>query len=178
MNLSFIIGNLGADAEVVSANGNQFVKLSVADSRKYKKQDGTEVSETNWVDATMNDVHSPILPYLKAGTKVAIVGNASLRVYSSKKDRMMKAGLSVRVLSIELCGGSSDSVPRRLIDPRNGAVLDVTKHYWCNGDFRELKKDEQIELLDERGGRYLANKAGFVTPIVEPEQTEDAAKEG
>ena len=86
---------------------------------------------------------------------------------------MMKAGLTVNVLEIELCGGGNDDVPRQLIEPQTGALIDVTKHYWANIDTKALKKDEQFELIDKQGNRYRGNKAGFVTPYVEPEPTEN-----
>lgn len=161
---SHVIGNLGADAEVVSANGQSFVSLSIADTRKYKKADGTEVSETTWIDAIINNVNHPVIPFLKQGVKVCVYGNVSLRVYSSKKDRMMKAGATIHVLSIELCGGSSDDVPRQLIDPATGQLFDVTKHYWVNRDNKLMKSDEIYNLKDMRGRVYDMNKAGFVVP--------------
>lgn len=161
---SHVIGNLGADAEVVSANGQSFVSLSIADTRKYKKADGTEVSETTWIDAIINNVNHPVLPFLKQGVKVCVYGNVSLRIYSSKKDRMMKAGATIHVLSIELCGGSSDDVPRQLIDPTTGQLFDVTKHYWVNRDNKGMKKDDIYQLVDQRGRTYNMNKTGFVVP--------------
>lgn len=170
MNLSTIIGNLGADAEVVSSNGKQFISLSIADSRKYTTQDGREVNETNWVDAIISNADHPVLPYLKQGVKVCVVGNCSLRVYSSKKDRMMKAGQTIHVQSIELCGGQSESVPRQLIDPATGGLVDTQKYYWCNFDTKPLKKDETYGLIDARGNQYVVNKQGFVAPVQPPKE--------
>lgn len=165
MNLSVVIGNLGADAEVVSSNGKQFISLSIADSRKFTKQDGTEVNETNWVDAIIPNADHPVLPYLKQGVKVCVVGQSTLRVYSSKKDRMMKAGQTIHVQSIELCGGQSESVPRQLIDPTSGALVDTQKFYWCNYDTKGMNASDTRELIDQRGNRYIVNNKGFVAPI-------------
>lgn len=162
---SFVIGNLGSDAEVVSSNGSQFVTLSIADSRKFKQEDGTEKTVTTWIDAIISNANHPVLPFLKQGVKVCVYGNVSLRVYSSKKDRMMKAGATIHVISIELCGGSSDDVPRQLIDPQTGLVHDVSKHYWVGRDNSKMKKDELYELIDMRGRHYSMNKAGFVIPV-------------
>lgn len=165
MNLSIIIGNLGSDAEVKESNGSKFITFSVADSRKIKKQDGSSIDVTNWVDCVISNVEHPVLPWLKAGTKVCVIGNSSLRVFSSKKDRMMKAGQTIHVVSIELCGGASDEVPKQLIVPDTGALVDVSKHYWCTYDTKHLKKDEYDVLVDSRGREYMVNKAGFVQPI-------------
>ena len=93
-----VIGNLGADAEIKEANGARFVSFRIADTQKFKDQAGNEQTETNWIDCTMSNVESKVIQYLKAGVKVFVRGNASLRVYSSQKDRCMKAGLKVFVL--------------------------------------------------------------------------------
>lgn len=168
-----IIGNLGADAEVVNSNGNQFCSLSIAQSRKYKAQSGEEKTETNWVDAIISNPNHPVIPFLKAGVKVCVMGNASLRVYSSKRDRMMKAGVTVRVDTIELCGGSSDEVPRELISPDDGQVFAVTKHYWCAVDTSSMKGKEVRYLIDRRGKQFQYNKAGFVSSVPDPSQSEE-----
>lgn len=159
-----VIGNLGSDAEVVQSNGKKFVTLSIADSRKFKKDDGTEVTQTTWIDAIINNSDAPILPYLRQGVKVCVYGNVSLRVYSSKKDRMMKAGATIHVLSIELCGGSSDDVPRELIDPETAMVFQTNKYYWVNRDNSKMEKDEMFTLVDAKGRHYQMNKQGFVIP--------------
>lgn len=169
---SHVIGNLGADAEVVNSNGRKFITLSIAETRKFKTQEGPEQSQTTWIDAIINNEDHPILPYLKQGVKVAVYGNVSLRVYSSKKDRMMKAGVTIHVLSIELCGGSSDDVPRQLIDPATSEILDVTKHYWVNRIDKKMKADERYKLIDKKGQAFNVDKNGFVTPVVQATQKE------
>lgn len=166
---ALVIGNLGSDAEVVESNGKKFVTLSIADSRKFKKDDGTEVSQTTWIDAIINDPEAPILPYLRQGVKVCVYGNVSLRVYSSKKDRMMKAGATIHVLSIELCGGSTDTVPRELIDPETAAVYPTSKYYWVGRDNSKMKKDDMYTLVDAKGRQYIMSKQGFVAPVQVPQ---------
>lgn len=170
MNISFIIGNLGADAEVKSANGAKFITLSIADTRKYKSAGNGEQVVTNWVDAIIPNAEHPILPYLKQGVKVAIVGQSSLRVYSSKKDRCMKAGQTIHVLSIELCGGSSDDVPRQLIDPNTGAVVEVRKFYYACADKEQIKQYAKGGFIDSKGYRYIVDKDGWVKP--DPDYTD------
>lgn len=170
-----LIGNIGADAEVKDYQGNKFVTFRVAHSSRYKDAQGNETESTTWVDVTMNDVESKVIPFLKAGVKVFVRGNASLRVYSSPKDKMMKAGLQVSAWEIELCGGQSDDVPRQLIDPSNGALFDVSKHYWCNRSTEGMKQDEYVELVDKKGRSYMMNFGGFVIPFQEGTQAEQEA---
>lgn len=173
-----LIGNLGADVEFKEANGSQFATFRVADTSKYKTNDGEERTVTNWIDCTINNVESKVLPFLKAGVKVFVRGNASLRVYSSKKDRCMKAGLQVSVNEVELCGGNSDAVARQVIDPADGTIHDVAKYYWCDISTKGMKKDDVKELIDARGNRYQMNNIGFVAPFpVEPEEEAQQADE-
>lgn len=166
-----LIGNLGADVEVKESNGSKFATFRIADTSRYKTQSGEDKEVTNWIDCSYNNVESKVLPYLKAGVKVFVRGNASLRVYSSKKDRCMKAGLQVSVQEIELCGGNNDTVPRQIIDPENGAIFDTAKYYWCNAPTKGMKKDDLKLMVDARGNQYAMNNQGFVAPI--PEQTEE-----
>ena len=172
-----LIGNIGADAEVKDFQGNKFVTFRVAHSSRYKDAQGNETESTTWVDVTMNDTESKVVPFLKQGVKVFVRGNASLRVYSSPKDKMMKAGLQVSAWEIELCGGQSEDVPRQLIDPSNGALFDVTKHYWCNRSTDGMKTDEYVELVDKKGRSYMMNFGGFVIPFQEGTQAEQEANQ-
>lgn len=159
-----IIGNIGADAEIKDVQGNKFVSFRVAHSSKFKDAQGNDREETTWVDVTLNNVESKVIPFLKQGVKVFVRGNASLRVYSSPKLRQMLAGLRISATEIELCGGTSDDVPRQIIDPSNGQIFDVSKHFWCNHPLEGLKQDEYIELIDKGGRSYLMNATGFVIP--------------
>ena len=175
-----VIGNLGADAEVKNAQGNKFVTMRIAHTEKWKDEHGNQQSRTIWIDATMNDVDSPVLPYLKQGVKVFVRGNASLRVYSSPKDRMMKAGAQVSVRELELIGGSSDDVPRRLIDPESGQVFDTQKIYWVNRDNKDMKKDDKKILVDDKWRSFIMNKAGFVNPdpADKPDENQEQSSNG
>lgn len=165
-----LIGNLGADCEVKESNGSKFVTMRVAHSEKFKQADGREVETTTWIDVTWGKTDSALLNYLKAGVKIFVRGYLSTRVYSSKKDRQMKAGVSISATEIELCGGSSELVPRQLIDPETNEIFDVTKWYWVNTDTKGMKKDDLRLLIDKAGNEYGMNKAGFVLP--KPEETD------
>lgn len=160
-----VMGNLGADAQVKDYQGSKFVTFRVASTDKWTDQEGQTHTVTDWVDCVFSNVNSGVIPYLKQGVKVFVRGNGSVRLYSSPKERKMKAGARVNVIEIELCGGSSDEVPRRLVEPETGALVEVTKHYWANLDTSKLEKDDMRELIDTQGRRYAQNKAGFVIPV-------------
>lgn len=112
----------------------------------------------------MNDADSKLLPYLKQGVKVFVRGSVGLRVYSSPKDRCMKAGVTISIREIELVGGSSDDVARQLIDPATGMLYDTRKYYCVDRDNKSMKKDETYTLVDSRGNEYVMVKDGFVIP--------------
>lgn len=72
----------------------------------------------------------------------------------------MKAGLTVHVNRIELLGGQSDPVPRRLYDDQ-GVMHDITKYFF-------VADMQQGTLMDSRGARFLVDK-GWVSPTAATE---------
>lgn len=162
-----LIGNLGADAEIKSGEGYSFVSMRIANTEKWKAEDGTEHTDTQWIDVVYSKTDSGLLPFLKSGVKVFVRGFVRLRVYSSQKDRKMKAGLTINATEIELCGGTSDVVPRQLVIPETGDIVDVAKYYQANVDTSKWKKDDTGYLVDKAGNQYELRKGGWVAPIVQ-----------
>lgn len=155
---SFVIGNLGADAVTKSENGKTFTTFRVAHNDRWTDQAGQEHSSTTWIDCVINE-RPNVVDYLKAGTLVFVEGSTKTRVYSSEKDRCMKAGVTIAVQRIELLGGSNDAVPSRLVDS-DGQIHEVQKFYHtdCPGK----------ELMSQRGGRlYAVDDNGWVVPYEE-----------
>ncbi len=167
-----LIGNLGADAEIKSGEGYSFVSMRIANTEKWKAEDGTEHTDTQWIDVVYSKTDSGLLPFLKSGVKVFVRGFVRLRVYSSQKDRKMKAGLTINATEIELCGGSSDVVPRQLVIPETGDIVDVAKYYQANVDTSKWKKDDTGFLVDKAGNQYELRKGGWVAPIVQEDSQE------
>lgn len=152
-----MIGNLGANAEIKAADGREFLTFRIAHNDTFTKADGTKTETSMWVDCTMSCANGrpAVLPYLQKGTAVCVTGNVTLRVYSSEKDRCMKAGMTIHVKSLELIGGASDPVPRRLYT-KDGVMLDVQKFY--------AAQTQEKELYDQRGNRYTVENGGWVLP--------------
>lgn len=96
-----VIGHLGANVEIKSADGKQFATCRVAHTDKFTDAQGVVHSTTQWVDVIIN-AQSKVLPYLVTGTQVFVRGDANLRVYSSAKDKCMKAGITIRANEIQL----------------------------------------------------------------------------
>lgn len=161
------IGNLGGDAEIKNDNGRQYVQFSVADTRRYKKEDGTEVETTNWISCFYRNVDSEVVKYLKKGTRVFVRGNGETRLFSSQKDRMMKAGVSINVSEIELVGGgSSDPVPTTLYLP-TGQMIPVYKFFYIDNN---QMAEKPTVLYDRKGQPYEVAPNGFITPPPQPAQ--------
>lgn len=165
-----VIGNLGADAELHQSNGSEFISFRVAHTESITRN-GVQTDSVTWVDVTMNGNGGQLLQYLKKGAKVYVDGNVALRVYSSKKDRCMKAGATCFARTVELCGGSSDIVPRELIT-QDGILLRVNKYF----HIEEPQYFNQI-VFDKNMNQYATNENGWVLPVATTTNSNETAAE-
>jgi len=163
------IGNLGRDAELKLQDGREFVSFTLASTDYFKNTLGNKQEKTQWISCTMNGRNENLLPFLRKGVKVFIIGRGSARLYSSAQYRCIKAGLNVSVLHLELINTNVDSVPRTLFD-QDGVAHEVMKHFYVQpADINEPKWPATMQ--DERGNLYeIVN--GFVT-ITEPETQQE-----
>ena len=99
-----IIGNLGADARVVDANGARFVSFNLADNRKVN---GTE--QTQWYGCNINRDCTNLMPYLKKGQCVFVRGLPKFRVFDSSVHHCKMVAVDVFVNEIQLVGGSQEN---------------------------------------------------------------------
>lgn len=152
---AMLIGNLGADCEKKEANGRKFTTARVAHNERWTDSSGVVHNNTSWVDIVLNDWPS-VAEYLKAGTAVFVIGNLQTRVYSSQKDRCMKAGVTINVRHIELLGGRSEDVPSQLYDDK-GVLHNVIKYYHTDiaGGI----------LMSQRGHQFAVDDNGWVLPM-------------
>lgn len=167
-----LIGNLGADAEIKSGEGYSFVSMRIANTEKWRDENDQEHTETQWIDVNWSKTDSSLIQFLKSGVKVFVRGFVRTRVYSSKQDRKMKAGLTINATEIELCGGNSDLMPRQLIIPESGDIVDVAKYYRANVDTKNWKKTDTGFLVDKAGNQYQLVKDGWVAPMQPEEETQ------
>lgn len=160
-----IIGRLGADAEVKNADGHKFVSFRVAHSESFTTANGEKRERTQWVSCALNGEATNLVPYLKTGTQVCVVGNMTLGVASSQRLKCMVATCNIHVRSIELLGGgSNDEVPKQLAD-ETGQLLDVIKFYSVSAeDWKKLKVGKAgKQLYDTRGNSYTIDKQALIT---------------
>lgn len=164
MHKAIVIGNLGADAVEQKSQGQSFISFRVATTERYSSADGQRHEVTDWIDCTMNGVPS-VFPYLKKGTTVCVIGDERLRIYSSAKERRMKAGAQIFVRSCELIGGRADTVPSRLYDA-NGVQHDVNKFYFTDC--------HDTMLYSMSGQAFVVQSQGWVTPSIAASPALDA----
>ena len=149
------IGHVGSDAEKKDQNGKKFTTFRIAHNDTWTDDAGNAHSNTMWIDCILND-HPKVAEFIKAGTQVAVTGSVSLRIYSSQKDRCMKAGLTIKVRNIELLGGSTDAVPSRLYT-NDGVQIDVKKFYNANV--------ANAQLMSQRGQLFKTDEYGWVSEV-------------
>ena len=164
-----IIGHIGNDAEVKNVNGKEFTTVRVAHSDSWTDESGQAHDLTTWVDCVINGKPA-VLPYLTKGTMIYATGNTQLRVYSSPKDRCMKAGLTINVRTIKLVGGKPDPVPATLYRQDNGESVPISKHYFATSLIRGENTDEFILLASVQGKQFVCDRTGYVTLYHDPQQ--------
>lgn len=174
MQLYSLIGNLGADAKIVDNNGKPFISFNVADTDRWKDEGGNIHESTTWVQCTLNGgaAENKVFEYLKAGTKVFVMGRMRTRVYSSEKERRMVAGVNLYVMQVELVGGSSDEVPRKLIDPKDATIHNVYKAFYVR---QEELATMSKQLVDKAGQLYDVNEYGFIVPVQSEQKVKESA---
>lgn len=157
MNKFEVIGNLGADAEVKTENGKKFVSLSIADTRRRKKEDGTVQESTVWVSATINGDGGNLLPYLVKGVKVWASGEMTVRTYHSEKQRALVAGINLFVRDIELVDTKVDDVPRDVYDV-DGVAHRVSKFYHTD-------TVKNVSVYDRQGREFKVDGNGWIFAV-------------
>lgn len=102
-----IVGNIGNDAVLKEMNGRKVLNFSVAHSERYKKQDGTLVENTTWLNCSYWDAEK-IAPYLKKGTMVMVKGKPGVSVYQNKAGQHV-ADLRCQVAVLRLLSKKEDA---------------------------------------------------------------------
>ena len=141
-----VIGYLGADAEYKNENGKEFIVFRIANTDKWTDEAGVKHEQTTWVDCIMSG-KPKVLDFLKKGQMVYASGSGSLRVYSSAKEKCMKAGLTINVRQIELLGSRSDDVPAKLYTEDGKTEIAIGKYFYAPACAERLKEGEKMSLI-------------------------------
>jgi single-strand DNA-binding protein len=101
MNKVNLIGFLGGDAEVRTANNRSFTTLSLATKSSYKdKKSGQYVTQTEWHRCVVFGKLSEFAGSLTKGAHVQVQGELRSREYDSKKTAGKQRIWEIRVDSI------------------------------------------------------------------------------
>ena len=96
-----LIGFLGSDAEVRTANNRSFTTLSVATKSSYKdKKSGQYVSHTEWHRCVVFGKLSEFAATLTKGAHIQVEGELRSRKFDSKKTKSPQTVWEIRVDSI------------------------------------------------------------------------------
>lgn len=173
---AILIGYLGGDAETKVSDGREFTTFRVAHTDRWKDANGNERDSTQWIDCVL-DGKPNVTQYLKRGTLVYVSGHCKTRIYSSAKDRCMKAGLSVSVRQIELIGGKADPMPTQIVT-EDGVLHQVTKWYYCQDLVRTNFQPEFIQVMNPKGNDlYNVDRKGFIYPVQPAEDSSNQQEE-
>lgn len=98
-------GNIGFDAVQEAQNGSKpYIRFTVAVNEKRKG-----IETTTWI--TVFTRNERLLPYLKKGTRVMVIGRGSMKSYYSTKLVEHQVDISVSAYQIELLGGTRQEQP-------------------------------------------------------------------
>lgn len=97
-----IIGYLGRDAEIKEANGTQFATFTIADTVTTKNANGVSVERTTWFECSMKN--NNVVPYLKKGQLVVVIGRAYATAFTRKDTGIPAATMKMQVHEINLLG--------------------------------------------------------------------------
>lgn len=164
-----VIGHLGADAECKNANGKEFITFRVANTDKWTDEAGQTHETTTWVDCILSG-KPKVFDFLKKGQLIYATGSVALRVYSSPKEKCMKAGLTINVNRIELLGGRSDDIPSVLFTEDGREQIHVAKYFYAPVAVDEEGNSKSRVLCSKSGERYVQDVQGWVTrEVAQPE---------
>ncbi len=107
-----LIGFLGSDAEVRTANNRSFTTLSLATKSSYKdKKSGQYISHTEWHRCIVFGKLSEFAKTLTKGAHIQVEGELRSREYDSKKTDTKQRIWEVRVDSILKLDRAEKSAP-------------------------------------------------------------------
>ena len=101
-----IIGHLGEDCKTNDVKGKTVINFSVAHSEKFKDAQGVQKERTTWVRCAYWTDRTAVAQYLTKGKLVYAEGFPEAEAYTNK-DGQPAASLQMRVMNIQLLGGSN-----------------------------------------------------------------------
>lgn len=125
MNKTILFGALGQEPELrATANGNSILKIRMATTDRYKKQDGTWDERADWHDVVVFGARaSGLAKILAKGSRILVTGKLRTSSYDAKDGSGKRYRTEVIADEIELAGGKGGGDSRGG-DSRGGDARD------------------------------------------------------
>ncbi len=108
---TIIVGNVGRDPETRQlSSGDSVTSFTVAVTRVWRDRSTNEQKDsTNWYSVSLwGNRFDGVLPYIRKGKQVMIIGTVSARPYKDR-DGNPKASLELKADTIQLLGNRGDT---------------------------------------------------------------------
>lgn len=104
---TYVIGHLGQDCRVTDVNGKKVINFSLANTNKFKDQNGQTIEKTLWIDCAHWNDNTRIAEYLIKGAQIFVRGVPTVGTYKNQHG-ITVAQFRIRVDFIQLLGGKRD----------------------------------------------------------------------
>ncbi|WP_228851529.1 single-stranded DNA-binding protein [Aegicerativicinus sediminis] len=97
-----IIGNLGADADLVLENNSYRLQIKVAVTEKYENSQGATVEKTDWFMVFKNYKNEPkkLMHHLTKGARVFVQGKPSFTLNTHNDKQYLNLSISCQILQL------------------------------------------------------------------------------
>ena len=109
MQIINLIGHIGRDAEAKRIGERDYISFSVACTEKRGNEENT-----SWY-SILYPYQEAILPFLKKGQQVFVMGRLSAKIYQSNNS--FGIDLSVFASTLQLCGGKREETQQQVAQP-------------------------------------------------------------
>lgn len=119
LNKIFIAGRLTADPEMGSGGGSNFCKLRLANTRYYKKRDGTKAEDTCFVDVTLWGKQAEWAGHtLTKGRPVLVEGSLKFDSWDDKNSGQKRSKLEINAQRLTPLDWDEDSTQAQTKPPQ------------------------------------------------------------
>lgn len=102
-----IVGRVGQNPRFIETNGTTLASFSVASTRRWTDNQGTQHDTTTWVNVTVSNGQVNAAKYLRKGDQVACTGQMELNNYTAR-DGQQRTSLEMRFAQIGLLANPRD----------------------------------------------------------------------
>ena len=119
MNRVILIGNLGKDPEVITAqNGNKVAKFSIATDESYKDKQGNKVQQSEWHNCVSFGKQAEVIEkYFTKGMKVMVEGKLKTDKWEDK-EKNTRYSTNIILQTFEFLGKPQESSNNQASQPQ------------------------------------------------------------